>query len=103
MKILMKIILAVSLSIGMVGNTVAEPAFYKCDVIYVGPHANGNQYIKLTCPSTGTKSWHIIHPNIGNPGMAVALTAMSLGSSVTAYIDPLAPYSDMTAIYLNSQ
>jgi hypothetical protein len=103
MKMLMKTLLAVCLSTGLVGNVFAARSFYVCDVKLVGPHANGSQYVQLSCPATGTNTWHVIDPAIGNQGMAVALTAMSLGSPVTVNIDPLVSFSLLTAIYIKSQ
>jgi len=103
MNILMKTLIAITLSIGLVGSAFAARSFYVCDVKLVGPHANGSQYIQLSCPSTGTNTWHTIHPTVGSQGMAVALTAISLDSSVTVNIDPLVPFSELTAIYIKSE
>jgi len=103
MNILINTLIAVFLSIGLVGSAFAERSFYVCNVKLVGPHANGDQYIQLSCTATGTNTWHIINPTIGNQGMAVALTAVSLGSPVTVNIDPLVSFSELTAIYLKSQ
>ena len=99
MNMLIKLLLTVILSTGLAGKAFAERSFYVCDVKLVGPHANGSQYIQLACSATGTNTWHVIDPTIGNQGMAVALTAMSLGSPVTVNIDPLISFSELTAIY----
>lgn len=103
MNMLIKLLLTVILSTGLAGKAFAERSFYVCDVKLVGPHANGSQYIQLACSATGTNTWHVIDPTIGNQGMAVALTAMSLGSPVTVNIDPLISFSELTAIYIKSQ
>lgn len=103
MRMLINSLLAVSLSMGLAGNALAERAFYICDVVKIGPNADGNTYIQVSCPSTGTKTWHIINSTVGNKALAVVLTAMSLGSQVQVNIDPAVPYSQMTALYLTTQ
>ena len=103
MKMLVRILIAVSLFVGLAGNAQALRKYYNCDVEQIGPHADGNIYIELTCPSTGTRTWHIIDPTVGNKGMAVGLAALALGSPVTVNVDPAVPFSNMEAIYLKSQ
>lgn len=103
MKMPIKLLLAVFLSTGLAGNAFAERAFYVCDVKQIGPYSSGSDFIQLSCPDTGTTTWHTINPTIGSKGIAVALTALSLVSPVTANIDPLVPFSELTAIYIRSE
>ena len=103
MNMLAKLLIAVSLFMGLTGITQAERKFYNCDVVQLGPHADGNVYIALDCATVETKTWHIVDATLGNKGMAVGLAAMALGSPVMVNVDPAVPFSDMTAIFLNSQ
>jgi len=99
MKTLVKTMLAVSLALSL-GNAHAEVGYFECDVTYAGSHANGKDYVQVSCPDTGTTSWHILAPKLGAKGLAVGMTALALNRPVTVTIDPDVPYSTMYAIYL---
>jgi len=103
MRMLAKILIAVFLFMGLAGIGHAARKYYNCEVLQVGPHADGNIYIALNCATVGAKTWHTMDAAVGNKGLAVGQAAMSMDSSVMANVDPAVPFSDLTAIYLNSQ
>jgi hypothetical protein len=93
---------AVSFRIATDAPTAAPGGFFICRVDAVGPVDDLQVYIALTdtAQPSAFSAWYRVTESIKREALAVALTAISTGYVVQAWLASIDPYSECARLYV---